>query len=214
MFYLVNILLCLALIVNSHSLCLSSSPPPSAVLQSIISGRSRVPTSSSCQHYNLQRFPHIFQVMDRRHDCDAWPHPCARFRALEPCARSVPNPCAVLADQTTCILHSHRSRHTCGHFLLPIRAIVACAHLRLQPIRYILPHDIQEKRKHSSHSTIDVQRKLIGVRIKACSHSRAGSIGGKHPLMSHSTAPQIRQSVFVSRFKAKGQINSKSSNHI
>lgn len=153
MFYLVNILLCLALIVNSHSLCISSSPPPSTVLQSIISGRWRVPTS--CQHYNLQLLPHIFQVMDRRHDCDAWPHQLARFRALEPCARSVPNPCAVLADQTTCSLHSHQSRHTCGHFLLPIRAIVACEHLQLQPIRYILPHDMQEKRKDSSHSTID-----------------------------------------------------------
>lgn len=66
--------------------------------------------------------------------------------------------CAVLADQ----IHSHRSRHTCGHFLLPIRAIVARAHLRLQPIRCILPHETQEKRQEdASDSTIDAQRKPI-----------------------------------------------------
>lgn len=134
--------------------------------------------SSSCQHYNLQLFPHIFPFMDRRHGSDAWPPLCARFRALEPCAWSVPNLCPVLADQTT--VHLHRFHHTCGHFLLPIRAIVACAHLQLQPIRCILPHAGKRKRFHKRRPT---QSDMC--LIKACSHSRAGSIGGQ-------TSPSVK----------------------
>lgn len=115
--------------------------------------------------------------MGPHHGSDARPHPCAGSvrlnRAPDPCQ----NGCAVLADQT--IVHSHRSRHTCGHFLLPIPAIVACAHLRLQPIRCILPHNIQEKRKDASDSSISALRKLISVLNKACSQSRAGSRGGQ-----------------------------------
>lgn len=165
-----------------------------------------------CHHCDLQLPPHIFPFMDRRHGSDAWPDPCAWTRA--------PNPCETLAflffwcffsflsDLAT--VHSRRSRHTCGHFLLPIPAIVACAHLRLQPIRCILPHDMQEKGKRRvwlyhrrpTHTGVCLNN--------ACSHGRADCLGGRPPLLSNSTAPQTRESVFVSRLTASGWINSQS----
>lgn len=99
--------------------------------------------------------------------------------ALEPRAGSVPNACAVSADQTA--VHSRRFRHTCGHFLLPIRAIVAWAHLRLHTIRRILPRDMQEKGKYRSDSTIGVQSKPICMWIKAVSTPELGLQGANTP---------------------------------
>lgn len=154
---------------------LSSSPPPRTGL--FHSGQRRVPTSSSCLHNNLQ----LFSASIRRRGSGARVEPCAGFVRL----RRAPAPrwraCASLDDQTT--EHSHRPRVR-PFFLLTIRAISACAHGRPQPSGGILPRDKQEN----------------GERTRLRDGDPAPTVRTKPErpsLLSNSTAPPARQSVFV-----------------